>query len=209
MAQGHAITRMARVSRRAALRAGAVTGAAGVGLTLGSRGATFGTSSALAQPSAWRPEHLEVEFTPTSVSMVRAGSGPPQRGDWFYADGPIYAIGDVGGTVIGTYQCFGAWTHASTETDAPDQRLTSVQFRFEDGAILGIINEGGVDQPALVGAIQGGTGRFTGALGTFRQVGQAAGVVVAQPSVRGVFDLLLPNLGGQAAPWPAPAQVGP
>jgi hypothetical protein len=196
MVQQYTITRMVRLSRRGALRVGALAGAMGAGLTLGGRDGELRAARAEAQQGAWRQEHLEVDFTPMSVSMVRAGSGPPQRGDWFYADGPVYAIDNVGGPTIGTYQCFGAWTRASTETDAPDQRLTSLQFHFADGAILGIIIEGGVDQPSLIGAIQGGTGRFTGALGTFRQVGQAAGVVVAQPSVRGVFDLILPNLGG-------------
>jgi len=152
-------------------------------------------------------ERLEVDFTPVNpVSITLAGGGPPQRGDHFYIDGPIYAAGDVNGMQIGTYQCFGVWTHAATETDAPDQRLTTVQYRFDDGVITGLINEGGLDQPSLVGAVQGGTGRYIGVSGTFRQVGKAAGVATpgaasppagtpaaGQLVVRAVFDLTLPQ----------------
>jgi hypothetical protein len=149
-----------------------------------------------AAQAAWQTQHLEFEHTPLNpVSITRAGSGPAQRGDWFSIDGPIYAVGDVGGTQIGHYQCFGAWTHAATETSAPDQRLTSVRYDlFGQGLIVGLINEGGIDQPSLVGPVQGGTDQFTGALGTFRQIGQAAGVASGQIVVHSVFDLILPNL---------------
>jgi hypothetical protein len=142
---------------------------------------------------------MEVDFTPVDpISMVRAGSGPPQRGDWFYIDAPIFPMGQIGTTQIGTYQCFGAWTRAGSETDAPDQRFTSVQFRFDDGAIMGLINEGGKDPSAHVGAVQGGTGRFAGALGTFRQInltGVISGVTPGQAAVRASLDLMLPNPG--------------
>jgi hypothetical protein len=193
------------ISRRTALRTGVAVGAAGVSLTAS---AAYPVSAAQdATPTGMRSEHLEVDFTPVDpVSIVRAGSGPPQRGDHFYIDGPIFAAGDVNGTQIGTYQCFGAWTAAGTATDAPNQRLTTIQFMFDDGAIMGLINEGGRDQPSIVGAVQGGTGRYTGALGTFRQVGSAAGVATPEaPSpmagtpaagqlvVRAVFDLILPE----------------
>lgn len=196
MVQEHAITRMVRLSRRTALRSGATIGAVGASLAVGAAGSVLGPASAAAQGSPWRMEHLEADFTPINpVSIVRAGSGPPQRGDWFYTDGPIFAVGDVGGTQIGQYQCFGAWTNAGTETSAGDQRLTSVKFDlFGRGQIMGLINEGGADQPAIIGAVQGGTGAFTGALGTFRQVGPAAGVVAQPLVVRAVLDLMLPNL---------------
>ena len=150
----------ASISRRTALRTGAAAGAAGVGMTVAAAAPVRATQDAT--PTGMRSEHLEVDWTPVEpVSIVRAGSGPPQRGDHFYIDGPIYAAGDVNGTQIGTYQCFGAWTAAATETDAPDQRLTTIQFRFDDGIITGLINEGGRDQPSIVGAVQGGTGRYT------------------------------------------------
>jgi len=191
---------MVRLSRRAALRIGALTGALGAGLAIGASDSTLSSARpAHAQAGAWRQEKLEVDFTPVEpISMVRAGSGPPQRGDWFYIDAPIFPMGQIGTTQIGTYQCFGAWTRAGSETDAPDQRFTSVQFRFDDGAIMGLINEGGKDPSAHVGAVQGGTGRFAGALGTFRQInltGVISGVTPGQAAVRGVLELMLPNPG--------------
>src|SRR5687767_15779000 len=112
MVQPHAITRMVRLSRRAALRIGALTGALGAGLAIGPGDSTLSSARpAYAQAGAWRQEKLEVDFTPVEpISMVRAGSGPPQRGDWFYIDAPIFPMGQIGTTQIGTYQCFGAWT---------------------------------------------------------------------------------------------------
>ena len=136
-------------------------------------------------------EHLEVVFTPADpVTITLAGGGPPQRGDYFYVDGPIYAVDDVNGTQIGMYHCFGAWTAAADDTDAPYQRLTTVQFLMDDGSIMGLINELGTEQASLVGAVQGGTGRYTGALGTFQQ---------------------LPRKTQQPERWrrPAPARQGP
>jgi hypothetical protein len=198
MSQEQRDGRPPRLSRRGALRAGATVGAMGAGLAMGAGGpALGGASPARAQGAAWRTEQIEAEFTPVNpTSIVRAGSGPPQRGDWFYTDGPIFATGDVGGQPIGVYQCFGAWTRAGTDTDSPDQRLTSVQFHlFGRGRIMGLINEGGADQPSIVGAVQGGTDAFTGALGTFRQVGPPAGVVAQPLVVRAIIDLLLPNPG--------------
>ena len=109
---------------------------------------------------------------------------------------------------VGIYQCFGAWTNAGTDTAAFDQRLTSVQFRLDGrGAIMGIINEGGADPAVHVGAVQGGTGEFAGALGTFQQVlvaGGVPGVTAGQNVFRGVFELILPNLGGAGR---APVQL--
>jgi hypothetical protein len=200
MAQQHAIAKMVRLSRRAALRIGALTGALGASLAVGSGGSTLGTARPVhAQAGAWRQEKLEADFTPVDpISMVRAGSGPPQRGDWFYIDAPIFPMGQIGTTQIGTYQCFGAWTRTASDVDVPDQRFTSLQFRFDDGAIMGIINEGGKDPSAHVGAVQGGTGRFAGALGTFRQInltGVISGVTPGQAAVRASFDLMLPNPG--------------
>ena len=118
MVQQHAIMRMVRLSRRAALRIGALTGALGAGLAVGTGGSDLGlVRPARAQAGAWRQEQLEVDFTPVDpISIVRAGSGPPQRGDWFYMDAAIYPMGQVGGTQIGTYQCFGGWTHAASDT---------------------------------------------------------------------------------------------
>jgi hypothetical protein len=184
----------ARLGRRAALRRGATAGAVGAGLALG---APVGSASAQ-QPSPWRREHLELpRGMNSSVSIVRAGSGPPQRGDSFYNDAPIYAADDVGGTPIGMYVCFGAWTRASTETGEFDLRLTTIQWRLPDGTITGLVNEGGTD-PATgrtgnahhLGTVQGGSGRFLGALGTFRQTPVPGGGSLD------VFDLLLPNLDG-------------
>jgi hypothetical protein len=198
------------LSRRAALRrlggGGLAAGTlAAVGLERRRAAAQDATPTA---PAGWRTEHLEVEFTPGTplppVTITLAGGGPPQRGDHFYIDSPLYAAGDAGGTQIGTYQCFGAWTHASTDTAAPDQRLTTVQYRLADGSIFGVINELGADPTAIVGAVQGGTGMYTGALGTFQQL--PAPEIPATPDasgtptptvavVRATFDLILPNLG--------------
>ena len=155
----------------------------------------------------WQTLHLEVELMPQApVSIVRAGSGPPQRGDRFYNDAPIFAAGDAGGTRIGTYECFGPWTHPATETGAHDNRLTTVQYQFADGAIAGLINE---TAPAVttanVGSVLGGTGAYLGALGTSPRpsspaappASPAAGATpAAAPSVqRATFDLLLPKIG--------------
>jgi len=206
MSQTRSTTETTRLSRRGALRTGAAAGAAGVGLAVGA-GAPGRAIAQGGAPAGWRTEHLEVEFTPGTplppVSITLAGGGPPQRGDWFYVDAPLYAADDAGGTQIGTYQCFGAWTHAADDATAPDLRLTTVQYQFADGAIMGLINEFGADDPH-VGAVQGGTGRYTGALGTFSQVDAPA--MPASPdasgtptsdvdAVRAVFDLILPDLG--------------
>jgi hypothetical protein len=188
-----------RLNRRAALRAGAKVGAVGAGLAVGVTGTGRGPAIAAAQPaSPWRMEHLELpRASNTSVSIVRAGSGPPQRGDTYYNDAPIFALDDIGGAPIGTYVCFGVWTRASTDTGEFDLRLTTIQWRLSDGTITGLINEGGTD-PATgqtgnnhhLGTVQGGTGRFLGALGMFRQLTQPGG------GSRDVLDLILPNTGG-------------
>lgn len=184
-----------RVTRRAALRAAVPLAAGSAGLALAGRGAT----TAVAQAAAWSAMHLELDFIATpagAVSITQAGGGPPQRGDWYYVDADVFAMGDGGGTRIGFYQCFGAWTHPSTETTDPDLRLTVVQFHLDErGAIMGFINEAGGMQAQLVGAIIGGTGEFLGATGSFRQpiVQPAQG---ASPQInRGVLDLLIPNTG--------------
>jgi hypothetical protein len=198
-------------SRRAALGrlGGSGLAAAGLGTVALERRAAAAQATPPAPPPGWRSAHLEIEVTPVNaVSLTRAGSGPPQRGDFFHVDAPIFAAGNVNGTEIGRYQCFGVWTHAATDTGATDQRLTTVQFRFADGAIMGLINEGGSTD--YFGAVQGGTGKYTGALGTFKQLlvrGGTPGVatpgatpaapspgtpVAGQTVVHTVLNLLLP-----------------
>jgi hypothetical protein len=192
MAEGKPTTttsnRVGRVRRQAALRGGAALGVAG---------AVLAAAAPAAAHSGRRTLHLEVDFTPVEpVSLVRAGSGPPQRGDFFYVDAPVFAAGGVGGAPIGTYECFGAWTRAAADTGAPDQRLTTVQFNLaEQGVLHGLINEGGANGNEHVGTIQGGSGRFAGAVGTFRQVALTAspGAAVPPGVNRAVFDLLLPD----------------
>ncbi len=189
------------INRRTALRAGAAAGAAGMGMA----GAVSSPVRAIqdAPPAGMRREQYEVDWAPVDpVSITRAGGGPPQRGDHFYVDGPIYAAGDVNGAQIGAYQCFGAWTAAADDVDAPNQRLTSVQFLFNDGSIVGLINEAGTG--SAIGAVQGGTGRFLGASGTFNQRGLnppgpdpspgAPGTPgPGQYVLRTTFDLILPE----------------
>jgi hypothetical protein len=201
------------LSRRAALRrlGGGGLAAAALG-AVGLQRRAAAQETALVAPAGWRTEHLEVEVTPVDpVTITRAGGGPPQRGDFFHVDAPIFAYGDVNGTEIGRYQCFGTWTHAADDTTATEQRLTTVQFRFPDGAIMGLINEGGTDARNQIsdGAVQGGTGKYTAALGTFQQIitsGNVPGVgtpgAVTNPSpgtpaagqtvVHTTLDLLLP-----------------
>jgi hypothetical protein len=194
------------LSRRAALgRLGGGGLAAALLATAGlERRTAAQDATPAAAPAGWRTERLEIDVTPQDpVSITRAGGGPPQRGDWFYVDAPIFAAGDAGGTQVGTYQCFGAWTHASDDTAAPDLRLTTVQFRWADGSIMGLINELGTDPNAIFGAVQGGTGKYTGALGTFQQIPQAPAATPAAGTpalpvpamVRTTFELLLPDLG--------------
>ena len=195
MSQERSTARTTRVSRRVALRTGAAAGAAGAALTV----SAAAPNRAAAQDGAWRTEHLEVDFAPHDpISITVAGGGPPQRGDWFYIDAPIYAAGDMGGAEIGTYQCFGAWTAASDDTEAPTQRLTTVQFVLDDGSIMGLINEAGTE--LHVGAVQGGTGKYIGALGTFTQnpppaSPDGAAATPAPAGFRAAFDLILPNVG--------------
>ena len=174
----------APISRRTALRAGAAASAAGVGMTVAAAGPVRAAQDAT--PVGMQSERLEVVFTPSNpVTITLAGGGPPQRGDYFYVDGPIYAADD---------------------TDAPYQRLTTVQFMMDEGSIMGLINELGTEQVSNVGAVQGGTGRYTGALGTFQQLPgpSAAEGAMATPGpgtpaagqnvVRAVFELILPHV---------------
>jgi hypothetical protein len=202
VSRGRSTNRIRSISRRSALRAGAAAGAAGVSMTVGAAGSVRATQDDN-QPGM-RSEHFEVVFTPVDpVSITLAGGGPPQRGDYFYVDGPIYASGDVNGVRIGTYQCFGAWTAAADDVDAPIQRLTTVQFQLADGIITALVNEAGTT--GAFGTIQGGNGRYLGAIGTVQQIGiQPPGPDVATPNVpgtpnpgqyvlRAVFDLMLPQ----------------
>lgn len=191
-----------RLSRRSALRAGAVAGVFGASLTSATTTTAFSMAAVPAQDAGDPMMHLELDaVVGTPVSIVRAGEGPPQRGDWFFVDAVLYNAGDTGGTPVGTYQCFGAWTRASTETTAPNQRLTSVQFSLASrGSIMGLINEAGAGAATHVGAVQGGTGQFAGAQGTFRQMPLTealTGVTPGQPVFRGIFDLMLPGAGGE------------
>jgi hypothetical protein len=162
----------------------------------------------MAAPAGWHAQHLEVTFVPHDpVSITLAGGGPPQRGDHFYIDAPIFAMGDEMGAEIGIYRCFGAWTAAADDTAAVAQRLTTVQFiLFNDGIIFGLINEGGADPNIHIGAVQGGNGTYAGAQGTFNQTsrtGPVAGTIAtpdATPApalnvVDATFDLLLPGEG--------------
>jgi hypothetical protein len=194
--------------RKALLRAGTGGLAAALLGAFGLQRRTAAQDATPTAPAGWRTEHLEVEFTPGTplppVTITLAGGGPPQRGDYFYIDAPLYAAGDAGGTQIGTYQCFGAWTHAANDATATDQRLTTVQYRFDDGAIMGLINEFGTKAAEHVGAVQGGTGKYTAALGTFQQLPapeipgtpDASGTPMpAVGVVRAAFDLILPDFG--------------
>jgi hypothetical protein len=203
VSHGRATSRVRSINRRTALRAGAAAGAAGVSMTVRAAGPVRAAQEAT--PAGMRSEHLEVDYAPVDpVTITRAGGGPPQRGDHFYVDGPIYAAGDVNGTRIGTYQCFGAWTAAADDALAPIQRLTTVQFLLDDGAIVGLANEAGTT--GSFGAVHGGTGRFVGASGTFQQndvQNPTPGVVPTagapgtpgpgQYVLRAVFDLILPR----------------
>jgi hypothetical protein len=182
----------ARLSRRVALRAGAAVGATSAGLAISA--IALAASSPAAQPaSTWRREELELDFTPVNpVSIVRAGEGPPQRGDFFHIGAEVYAIGDTSGPQIGEYECFGVWTRASTDTTARSLRLTTVHFNiWGQGSIMGLINEGGPAPATLVGVVQGGAGRYNGALGSFRQTTLSPTPL----TVRATFHLILPNVG--------------
>ena len=195
MAREQVIRRMIRLSRRAALRVGASMSAAAAGLAIGATAPT--PTPALALPMGWRKEHIDVGFIPVgAVSIVRAGSGPPQRGDAYFNEGTMFAevtpTGEGRGPQIGMYRCFGPWVSASTDLTVAENRFTVVEYQFFDrGLITGLINEGGSDGSAHIGAVHGGTGDFTGALGTFRQMPIGGPPATAVPVQ---FDLLLPDL---------------
>ena len=198
MGQGQVYRKSARLSRRAVLRTGAAAGTLGAGLAVGATGTVLGAAGPVARPAV-QVTHLEVDaVVGMPVSIVRAGSGPPQRGDWFHVDAQLFESGQTEGAQIGVYQCFGAWTHAATDTAARDQRLTSVQFRLTDrGSIFGLVNEGGADPNIHVGAVQGGTGEFAGAQGTFQQLilsGPSPGVAPGTTVFRAGFELMLPGM---------------
>jgi hypothetical protein len=199
------------LSRRMALGRLAGGAAAGLGMMALPRRAAAQQATATAANVTWQAVRFEVDFVPEHpVSITVAGGGPPQRGDWFYVDAPIYRPGETNGAPIGVYQCFGAWTAAATANDAPNQRLTSVQFQLADGMLMGLINEGGpvANQPNVHGAIMGGTGAYAGASGTFNQFtlapkGGTAGTISTEggtpapvaSTVRSTFDLLVPRHG--------------
>jgi hypothetical protein len=201
------LTRRGALGRFATGGAAALLAAAG----LERRAAAAQQATPQAATVSWQTMHLEVDFVPQHpVSITAAGGGPPQRGDWFFVDAPIYKPDDTNGTPIGTYLCFGAWTAAATANAAPNQRLTTVQYHLADGSVMGLINEGGpiANQPNVLGAVQGGTGAYVGAIGTFTQhtlapTGTVAGTIAtpgATPAptaspVRAIFDLLMPVRG--------------
>ena len=63
---------------------------------------------------------------------------------------------------------------------------------------MGLINEGGADGNAHVGAVQGGTGRFAGRTGDLPPDDPDGGYVGATPGQavnRAMLDLMLPNPG--------------
>jgi hypothetical protein len=196
------------ISRRTALWRGGTAGAAAAvvgALGLGSRARA---QEAMAAPPGWHTQRVEATFMPHDpVTITLAGGGPPQRGDHFYIDAPLYAMGDEMGAEIGIYRCFGAWTTAADDTGAIAQRLTTVQYVLRDqGIIFGIINEAGADPNIHIGAVQGGNGAFTNALGTFNQTTRAGSMVgttgtpegtpeAAPQVVDATFDLLLPGEG--------------
>jgi hypothetical protein len=202
------LQQVAGISRRAALvRGGAIGALATVFATLGrGRESLAQNATPMVAPAGWKAMHVEVSHVPHDpVSITVAGSGPPQRGDYFYIDAPIYAKGDEAGSQIGTYQCFGAWTAAADDTSAENQRLTTVHYILQDGAIMGLINEAGADPNSHIGAVQGGSGAYAGAIGNFRQLSRTGtpigvatpgGTPAAAPNiVDAVFDLLLPGQG--------------
>jgi hypothetical protein len=172
----------------------------GAGLMVGATSALIGPTTAAAQ-AGWRTVHLEIDAgLVTAVNLLRAGSGPPQPGDHLHHSASLYAVGDVtptgegSGPPIGLYECFGVWTHPGTDTTSHHNRLVTAKFDlFGRGLIAGLVYEGGADPNAYVGAVQGGTGEFLGALGTFQQRIIATSPVTL---VRAVFDLILPSIGG-------------
>jgi hypothetical protein len=193
------------MSRRTALLRGGATGAAAAVIGALGLGRRALAQDAMAAPAGWHAMRVECTVAPHDpVSITLAGSGPPQRGDHFYIDGPIYAMGDEMGAEIGVYRCFGAWAAAADDTAAPAQRLTTVQFVFfEVGIIFGLINEGGADPSVHIGGVQGGNGAYAAALGTFDQAireGTVPGTTDGTPTpaptyVDSTLDLLLPGEG--------------
>ena len=103
------------------------------------------------------------------------------------------------------YHCFGAWTTAADDTDAPYQRLTTVQYLMDDGAIMGLINELGADRPPLSVRCKGEPDairvlweRSNSSRGTSPAEGTMATPAPGTPGagqnvVRAVFELMLPQ----------------
>src|SRR3954471_13274926 len=88
------------INRRTAVRVGVAASAA---VTVGAvSAAPLAAQEATPPAMVAATEHLEVDVVVSNpVTITLAGGGPPQRGDHFYIDGPIYGAGDAGGTPVG------------------------------------------------------------------------------------------------------------
>ena len=161
-------SRKSLISRRTAVRAGVAASAA---VTVGAVSAAHGAAQEATPPAmGMATEHLEVD-------RRRRQPGDDHARRWWTArNGATISILTGRSTPpatpaaprLGNTTASGPGPPPPTTPDATYQRLTTVQFRLEDGSIMGLINEVGPTQVANVGAVQGRNRTHTpGALGTF------------------------------------------
>lgn len=181
-----------RLSRRSALRAGAVAGALGAGLAAGTRGGRLRPRTAAAATA--HTLHLEVDTVVLNGVIFSRDGGvaqsgvPRQQGDHCNVAWSLHAIDQADGEQIGDWHCIGPWVGSTKEKGAPGGAfLVTAQFElYGRGKLSGLVycSMGWND-----GTVTGGTGEFHAASGSFRW-GPLAGSVS-----RIQFDLILPNVG--------------
>jgi hypothetical protein len=165
-------------TRRGALRSGIALLAGAAGLEVVSR--ARGTAATPSIPTAARPEPvttlvLEARGLRAVPANGRIGS-PVGRGErlTLHAD-LVDASGASAGTLTGVSHCTAA---PLSSDDSPVGAIEMHTLTLRDGSILGMGASPAVAEGAAAFAVVGGTGRYTGARGSYlaeQQTGAAGG----------------------------------
>ena len=183
-----------RLTRRMALRAGAIAGAAGAGLGMASRG--VGSAPAPAATRASGALHLEFDtvgvnfLTFSRDGGVKPAGTPMEQGDHCNMAWRLHAVGQADGEQIGDWHCLGPQIGSTREPGALGPAfLITAQFElYGRGKLSGVSYCGGPIWNE--GTITGGTGEFFGARGSFRFGPRAEGGTLGD-LVGLTFDVLL------------------